>query len=653
MVQPTLRERMRYRLDSFLARGNGALFTSLAAGFLGSLLGITLLRVLLGVVSAPTKARIIDHTWTAFLEMTDPGNMNQDNETPPAFKLGAVVAGFTGVVIFSSLIAFMTTALSDALGHLRKGHSRVIEKGHTLIVGWGPRVVEILRELAIANESQSDAVVVVLAEHDKEAMDESLRLSFRERRTTRLITRSGPTATLVSLRQVSAGQARTAVVLATCDPAASEDDKAASDAHSIKVVLALFACTPADSPLSVVAEVFEPRNRDVVEGIAPGRVVVVDAEDILAKLMVQTSRTSGLAIVYQELLSFEGCEIYYHRAPTWNGVTFGRAQYRFPRGIPIGICKRDGTVLKTPPIDTIVEDGDELIVVAEDDSAVAFAAEAIVVPEHLPILDRRAKQKRERMLLVGWSTKAAVVIREYAGYVLPGSRLDVVLGSAPPRVIAQIDALREANTALELGVISANPLVITELQRLDPFSYDTIIVLRQDVESVHDPERVDAESIVVLLHLRRLHEQRGAGGAPASATTIITEVMESSNQELIARAGVDDYIISNKLVSMILAQLSQEPRMRRVYEDLFQVSGSEIYVKSAALYLADLPRSVRFCDLMQLAQERGGEVCIGYKVKALEKDATRNFGVVLDPPKDRVLRLEPGDGLIVVAEDDR
>ena len=36
----------------------------------------------------------------------------------------------------------------------------------------------------------------------------------------------------------------------------------------------------------------------------------VDAEEILAKVMVQTSRTSGLSIVYAELLSFDGCEMY-------------------------------------------------------------------------------------------------------------------------------------------------------------------------------------------------------------------------------------------------------------------------------------------------------------------------------------------------------
>lgn len=652
MAPPSLRERLRYRVDGFLARGSGALFVSLVAGFVGSIAGITLLRVILAAVSADTEAAARNHAWTVFLELTDPGNMNQDNATAPIFKIGAVTAGLTGVVIFSSLIAFMTTALGDAIGHLRKGHSRVVEDGHALIIGWGPRVVEILHELSIANESEADAAVVILGDHDKEAMDDHLRRTFPVRRTTRVITRSGPTATIASLHQVAADRARTAVVLATCDPAATEDAKLASDAHVIKVVLALFASVPDESGLTVVAEVFEPRNRDVVEGISPGRVVVVDAEEILAKLMVQMSRTSGLAVVYSELLSFEGCEMYYQPAEIVRGVTFGDVQFRLARGIPIGISRADGRVLKTPPIETVIEEGDELIVVAEDDSTIALSGEAMIAPVDLPLPERRGEQHRERMLLIGWSSKAPVVVREYAAYVLEGSSIDVVMDVFSPRVVETITALRRDVPSLEIRMLKAHPLIRTELAAIEPLTYDTIMVLRQNMEAAQDPERIDAESIVVLMHLRALLRERLAAGGGQPSTKIITEVMESSNQELVSRAGVDDYIISNRMVSMILAQLSQRPRMRRVYDDLFQEAGSEIYVKPASLYLDDLPRDVRFCDLMRLAQRRGGEVCIGYRLRALATDPSRNFGVVLDPPKDRMVTLSAVDALIVVAEDD-
>jgi hypothetical protein len=106
------------------------------------------------------------------------------------------------------------------------------------------------------------------------------------------------------------------------------------------------------------------------------------------------------------------------------------------------------------------------------------------------------------------------------------------------------------------------------------------------------------------------------------------------------------------MVSMIFAQLSEEPRILEVYDDLFQEEGSEIYVKPASLYFPDLPKTCKFADLMGLAQKRDGEVCIGYKLKSLENNASENFGVKLIPLKDSEVTLDVNDCLVVVAEDD-
>lgn len=93
--------------------------------------------------------------------------------------------------------------------------------------------------------------------------------------------------------------------------------------------------------------------------------------------------------------------------------------------------------------------------------------------------------------------------------------------------------------------------------------------------------------------------------------------------------------------------------MKQVYDDLFQEEGSEIYVKPAWLYFEQLPAQVRFAELMRMAQKRNGEVCIGYKLHALEHDAEKNFGVSLVPPKDQMVLIGHQDALVVVAEDDR
>ena len=56
---------------------------------------------------------------------------------------------------------------------------------------------------------------------------------------------------------------------------------------------------------------------------------------------------------------------------------------------------------------------------------------------------------------------------------------------------------------------------------------------------------------------------------------------------------------------------------------------------------------------MRVAQKRDGEICLGYKISALENDGDANYGVKLIPFKDSDVTLTEQDGLVVVAEDDR
>ena len=64
----------------------------------------------------------------------------------------------------------------------------------------------------------------------------------------------------------------------------------------------------------------------------------------------------------------------------------------------------------------------ELLIVAEDDSTIEFKENPVAVPKELTIPDRRSEQKKEKMLMLGWSTKAPIIISEHAEYVLEDRR---------------------------------------------------------------------------------------------------------------------------------------------------------------------------------------------------------------------------------------
>jgi hypothetical protein len=646
----TFRQRWRYRLDNFLARGSGALFVSLLVAFLGAIAVIGLGRWLMGAIAPEATHALSRQLWVVFLQLTDPGNMGEDSENPALMKSAAVVAGLTGVVIFSALIAFLTTALDQAIAHLKKGHSQVLESGHTLILGWGPRVVEMLRELVEANASEKDPVVVILSEEDKEEMDEYLRAHFTDRKNTRIVTRSGSTGSVQSLRRVNSHRAKSAIVLADCTHSAALEVKLGSDARVIKTVLALESLISEDQEFAIVAEVFTERNRQVVKDIAPGKVSAIDVEEILAKIMVQTSRTSGLAVVYSELLGFSGCEMYIHNDPRWRGLKFDRLQYHFPDGIPIGIRQKGGQFVIRPPGDTVLGAEDEIIIIAQDDSSIDFRPTPVMIPKAREVPALRVDRGKERQLILGWSYKAPIVIREYADYVLEGSEVDVVVKDAPETLRATVASL-DGEGGVKVRLVDKDPLTSEDLESMNPFSYNHVIILPQKPHLDAEPERIDSETIVVLLHLRKQLKALTDAGTRVQ-TKLITEILDSANRDLVSHAGVDDFIISNRMVSMLFAQMSEEPEIEGVYENLFKEEGSEIYVKPAWLYFSSLPVTCRFGDLMRVAQKRDGEIAIGYKLKRLESDSSANYGVKINPAKDVELTLDREDCLVVVAEDD-
>ena len=56
-----------------------------------------------------------------------------------------------------------------------KGKSRGIESDHTLMLRWNDKSLAIIQQIAFANESEGGGVIVVLAEQDKDKLEETLQ----------------------------------------------------------------------------------------------------------------------------------------------------------------------------------------------------------------------------------------------------------------------------------------------------------------------------------------------------------------------------------------------------------------------------------------------------------------------------------------------
>lgn len=647
MRKHSLRAKLSYQFDNFMARGGSSMFVILTVLFLATFLVLSLFRAgleLMGLASERGQG-FFRQVYITFLQMTDPGNMAQDVESSPWLKIATVLSGFAGLILLSMLIGFITTALVRKMEDLRKGHSTVIESDHTLILGWSPqRVVEILRELIMANESEDNPAIVILAEKPKDEMDDYLKLVLPDTQNSRIVTRSGSPSNIVNLEIVAASSCRSAIVLAKVNEDAPVAEQSLSDAETIKTILALSSAR-GDEELNIVAELYNERNHEIVQASCRHPITVVDANDILAKIIVQTSRSVGLSVAYGEIFSFDGCEMYFHTAD-WGNVTFDEATFRFPDGVPMGIRAKNGDLSINPEGDRKLKEDDDLLILADDDSTIEFQSKPVAASRDFVASDRRLAQIQENELIIGYNRKVGCIIEQYADYVLEGSRIDLMVHKPSAEIVEEVEAYQKSYPQLKISLIDADPLLSESLAAAEPATRNNILILSG---GEGDANQADAQTILILLLLRQMMtEYRGEG---VVETRLITEVMDSGNQNLISEAGVKDFIISNRFISMLLAQISEEADIKGVYDDLFEEDGSEIYLKPMNLYFENVPDEVTFADCITIARKRN-EICLGVKIKALEVDAGQNFGVDLIPEKNTKFCFQPDDCLVVVAEDE-
>lgn len=649
-MKNTLKDRLNYRAERFLSKGGISIFKLLVIFFIVAFIIVIGLRFLLVFFFqdsidpvTQTNRSFFEDIYAVWLQMTDPGNMNQDIYSGPYTKIATVIAGLIGVILLSALIAFITTALDTMLYDFRKGRGKVIESNHTVILGWNERVVDVIRELILANESEAKASVVVLSNEDKEVMDNLITKRLDDTMTTEIITTQGDYANINELKRVNLESARSIIILANCSESATIDKKIGSDVQSVKSILAITACQNGKNELPIIAEIFTKEKRDIISFFEDENIIAIDSWNIMGKLLIQTSLTSGLDTVYKEILSFDGCEIYFHE-DDWNNVLFNDLSYYLKDGIPLGIYSEETGLILRPPKDTVLNNGDTIVILAEDDSTIAFENKQYFFPvkEH-KITNKRLEQKKKRILILGWHKVAEVFIEEATDYLLPGSDFDIMFNKPTDDLTEVIQDIKNEYSDFNINLHDSDPLDIEKLEAMDASSYDTIVILSQSMAE-QSADKIDSDTLIILLLLRKVTNN-------ASGLHIITQVLNSENQEIITQTNVDDFIISNKLITMILAQLSEEALMKTFYDDIFSEDGSEIYVKPASLYFDTFPQQLSFADIIFCAQQRD-EICLGIRKGNLSKSLADNFGIKLNPEKDTSITLMENDFLIVLSEDE-
>ncbi len=632
MHKVKLSQKLRYRFDNTMSRGPGALILWLAI-LTGIMIIITTMIVLIFRVfpeGENSSIEIGETLWQTLMRAMDAGTVAGDNGW--GFRLIMFLVTLGGIFILSTLIGILSSGIDERLQELRKGRSFVVEKNHQLVLGWNSQIFTIIDELAAANENQKKPRILVMAKEDKTMMEDAIREKCENLRNTKVICRSGDPTDIKDLNIVNLNETKSIVVL-------SRENSPYADAQTIKVLLAVINHPErSDRPFHVVAQMRQQKNILAGKIVGKNEVELMLTDDLVSRIMVQTCRQSGLSVVYSEITGFDGDEIYVIEETGLTGKTFGEIIFKYNDSAVIGLQFPNGSVKLNPSMETVLEKGSKLVAITEDDDTLIINAPAAKINEGAIVFVEEKRPSIERTLILSWNNKGPAILREMSSYVPAGSELLIV--SAHENIDEEYNKMTiSSNLKIDFRIADVTDREI--LESLNVHEFTQIIVLSNT--RTLNVQEADSQTLITLLHLRDLLDIKSA------QVRIVSEIMDLRNRELASVTKADDFVVSDKLISQLVSQVSESKNLVNVFNDMFDADGSEIYLKPISNYVKT-GVEMDFFTVLESAK-RQGQIAIGYRIMSKQFEKDSSYGVFVNPIKTNKISFNSGDKIIVIAED--
>lgn len=633
---PTFVRKQRYLFDNTLSKGAKAMIGwLLAAAAIASIPFTIALQIISpgthdNILSNETGAkgflRVLDDAWQSFYAVLGKGGFKTDTWDARLFTIFVTIFS---LAIASTLFAFITATVNKRIAELKKGKGPVYESGHTTILGWGPQIFPILQQLEVANANKpSIALIISLVEREK--MDDEIKLRVGELKNTKVITRNGDPASPRVLAQSSINNSRSVIVLGNKGPSATTTS-----------VLSVLANIGMASKVTIVADVNDAATAEALYKTTGGHVLAVRSEELIARVTAHAIRQPGLAAVYLDLLDFEGDEIYFANVPAAIGKTFGDVITGLGESSAIGIRHSDGTVNITPPAETIILDGDQIIAIAKDDDKILWAGDSSDLSgiKTLTQVGERSNANPDKILIIGWSPMAKQVVLELGNFGVPGSTA-LVFAQTSKVTADELKGLETTNLTVTAKGTTGDIDELIEVINSQEFNHIVIFGYRGKTIT---PAESDALTLLTMLEVNYV---KNLPGSQIAKARVIAEIQDSNNVDLARVVVVDDLVVSDRLGSLMMAQLSETPDLYHVFEELFGPAGTFLSSKPVQSYVP-LNVETTFATLVAAGRSRG-EVVIGYRQPEASDPTNPTVGIRVNPAKSTVLTPTEGTYAIVI-----
>ena len=564
---------IKYRIDRMLNKG---LFYQLM--LLVFAIIILLLTVSIFIIVAfkyPPKQAF----WDSLMQFIDTGNISSV-EGNTGIVITFLLVTFVGVCGWGSLIAMINKALQDRINNLSKGNAFIMEKNHAIILGYGEEALTIVEEFIMAKVK----TIIILSEHNVDVIRK--RVSFiKEYKNTNIIIREGTTSRIENIKLLNIGKSSSISIINN------------DDTESLNILLALKKIIEEDEidkKINICVLVHEEDTIEIIKSIEDKNFVihVIYKYEILYKLIAQSIIYTGLSNVYEDLFSNDGNIFCIENEHHYEDYSFKDAALKYlDKGmILLGITKEDRSQLLIPNYDYVIKKENRLVFLSRNDNDDSVKEYSNIKPSII--------KYKNNILLICEEKRYVEIIKEISEYIENHSI-----------TMLSYDSIKSERNKYKFI-----------LEKLKKENTTKIVLISED-------NITDVKSINVLLIIRQIIRKENLNIA------ILSLLNSIQKRNLIYSDDVRDFIVSGKLIGMLMAQASLSSNILYIFCGLLSKNGKDIIMSPYADYFNE---SKSFKDVyLYFIQKK--TILIGVK---------RYNDVILNPNYDTM--LDNKDEIIII-----
>ncbi|MEI0557359.1 CASTOR/POLLUX-related putative ion channel [Brachyspira intermedia] len=518
---------IKYRIDRMLNKG---LFYQLMLLVFAIIILLLIVSIFIIVFfQYPPK----DAFWDSLMQFIDTGNISSV-EGNTGIVITFLMVTFVGVCGWGSLIAMINKALQDRINNLSKGNAFIMEKNHAIILGYGEEALTIVEEFIKAKVK----TIVILSEHNVDVIRK--RVSFiKGYKKTNIIIREGTTSRIENIKLLNISKSSSISIIN------NDDTESLNILLALKKIIEEIEENKIENKINICVLVHEEDTIEIIKSIENKNFVihVIYKYEILYKLIAQSIIYTGLSNVYEDLFSNDGNVFYIENDHDFDNWKFEDAASKyFDKGmILLGITKEDRSQILIPNYDYIIKKENRLIILSKNNYD-------NTIKEYPDIKPNIIKYKNN-ILLICEEKRYNEIIKEISEYIENNNITMLsydLIKSQKNKYKFMMEKLKKENT--------------------------TKIVL------ISEDNITDVKSINILLIIREIIKKEKLNIA------ILSLLNSIQKRNLIYSDDVRDFIVSGKLIGMLMAQASISSNILYIFYGLLSRNGKDIIMSPYSDY---------------------------------------------------------------------